>query len=303
MVNITKGMLALALAAGCGTLTVHVPQEDGGSGTDVDGGTDTDGGGDVDADTDADADSDTDADADSDTDSDADVDTDTGTICVPPSLWDLGAQGPQPGNFTPTYVGITMDGVIEGGDVYDVSFDGADASAWVVFSFYDSAVAYQCRVVFDASIAANPTAAPPVPSGQTIFDSWALTLVANTGNSDCPTMQGGFGYTDVRDWIASRSYWGVAYGEMVDLRPELQALVNSYYPGAWATDWAPNVMAIFVDFGTPQVGESGWAFNYDHTCYDVTTGTTPNPVPTGAINSKYVGGVGAYTVFNLNVIP
>ncbi len=264
----------------------------------------------TDADTDADADSDTDADADTDTDSDADADTDTDPPCVPPDLWDLGPQAPSGPSFAPQYVGVMMDGVIEPatGEMVDMSIDAMAVSAWVTFLFLDVNVNYQCQVIFDASQAATPTSNPPVSNGQTIFESYALSFPAASGWTDCGNMTGFPGYSDPRQWLADRAYWGVAYGEMDELRVPLaqavtQGLLGKSWPADWATGWAPYVFAIFVDVGATVAYEAGWSFLYPHTCYDIASGTTPSAAPVAGPLDGYAGSVGVWTILNMSLIP
>ena len=73
--------------------------------------------------------------------------------------------------------------------------------------------------------------------------------------------------------------------------------------GTWAADWQGKVFGIYLDIGTGTALESGYTFNYDHLCYDVSSGALPRSAPTGSPLDGYVGGGAPYWIYPIQSIP
>jgi hypothetical protein len=285
-------LFSLVLVAGCGSLGAYNPEFlDSGDLADIAAG---------DADTDADADADADVDADTDSDTDP---------CVPPDVWDLGAQGPAAGQFSPTYVGVSLWGIVETGSLYDYNIDGTDGSAFLVFDFFDGTGMLQCSAIFDASTTSSPSNTGwTTDSGGVVWEGYAFALNGNDGFTDCNSMDGSLGYTDVRNWAASRS-WRVGIGAMTSgLRSSLQSAVDATFgAGTWASDWDPYVLAQFVDFSGPQALESSYTMVFPHECYEMTTTGTgtlqPDSAPNAGPIDGYLGSSGAWTIVTMAALP
>ncbi len=283
-------VLALAaIIAGCGNLGAYNPEF-------------------VDSDDLADADVDADADADSDSDSDSDSDADTDD-CDPPELWDLGAVGPIAGNMSPTYVGVSLWGILENGAIYDYGIDGVDASAYLVFDLFDGNGGLLCSAIFDASTSWSPSNANWITdTGGTVWEGYSFSLNGNDGFTDCGNLDGTLGYADVRLWAASRT-WRIGIGGMTSsMRADLQSAVDGALgAGTWASEWDPYVLSQYVDFGGANALETTYTMAFPHTCYDMTTNGTGSLTPNNAANSGpvngYLGSSGAWTIVNMGQLP
>ncbi|NCG18733.1 MAG: hypothetical protein GWP91_06950 [Rhodobacterales bacterium] len=217
--------------------------------------------------------------------------TGTTSSCNPPNLFDLTPTGPAGGNTTPVWVGIGFDGIADGGDIVDMQLNGTDSSAWLTYHFYDDVFALICSAIFDASTSLTPSAgAWNTASGGIVHEGWSINLTTNSGFTDYPTFAG-VGHTDARGWAAARS-WRIGIGEMVDIETSLRPVVESTNPGDWNTLFAGKAFSLYLDLGTANDQEVGYAFQYTHSCYDVNASSTVTNAPTGA--AGYNGYVTAY---------
>jgi hypothetical protein len=231
--------------------------------------------------------------------------TESTAACDPPEVWDLGALEPVPsGALVPAWIGVWMDGIVDGGSLVDMSFDGVDSSAWLVFTLYDDDLDFLCQAIFDASDAAEATAVWATDSGGEVFAAWELTLDAADGFTSCPELnEGAFGTEDVRTWLAAQS-WGVGFGALEGLQPLLQALVESASPGTWASAWEPYAFATYVHVdGWPAAVEAGYLLQFPHGCFDVASTAAPLPRPEAADEIiGYVGAPGDLVVFDADLL-
>lgn len=249
-------------------------------------------------------DADTDADADADSDADADVDTDTDIApCEPPELWDLGAVGPVAGNISPVYVGITLWGIVENGVIYDYNIDGADGSAYFVADLFDGAGALMCSAIFDASTTSTQSNGNWVTdTGGIVWEGYDFTLNGVDGYTDCPNLDGSLGYSDVRAWVASRSWRVGLGGTTATFAADLQAAVVGG-GGNWALDWAPYVVSQYIDVGGPTAVEGSYTMVYPHTCYDLAGTPAPGAAPGAGPVNGYLGSSGSYWIMPVATLP
>ncbi len=226
-----------------------------------------------------------------------------GDECEAPELWDFGAQGPTGGNFNPTYFGVVIEGVIEGGDVYDFVLDAEELSAYIAFDFYDANANALCSAVFDASDSLIPTTGWSTDSGGVVYEGYEVAVDPNQGWTNCANLNAGnWGTTDVRSWVAQRSI-RIGIGE---LNGQLyNDLESAFGVATWNADWAPYVLGTYIDIGLASAKQHGFVFAYDHDCYELdSAGANLQYAPTGPVDlNGLLTGSESGLVFNMAMVP
>ena len=203
-----------------------------------------------------------------------------GSSCSWPELDLTVSSGPTPGPiFNPYYVGVEAVFVAEDSVVYDWEYDGSVDTAYVEFTFYDSAMATTCSVLFDLT-GATPASGWTTDSGGVVFEGWEFE--PTDGYTSCrPVNAATWGSTDLRAVLASWS-WGLGVGEMVDLTTDLSAAVTAG-GGDWATDWEPYVASgyLWSDLWGEAL-ELSYVWRDEEACGVITQDGSGNPVSLAA---------------------
>lgn len=223
--------------------------------------------------------------------------------CVPPNV-NQPSQGPAGGtNLDPAWVGFWMDGIVDGTAIEDFAIDGAPVSAWFYVGAYDASFNLICQTIFDASTMTSTTA-PWSSNGGVVYKAWNLNLVANSGWTDCPSLNTSkYGTTDMRVFVANKVQ-GFGYGELDKNYTDVKSWIDTKYPGTWNADWGPHVFGTYVKMAnSAQAWEIGFAFQFADICYDVTSGSAALAVPAGPAGLNGYIQPDVWTVLDPEALP
>ncbi len=182
----------------------------------------------------------------------------------------------------PVFMGWSFQGILDEGirDYIDPD-TGEEASARLVFQFFDEGFEELCRVEYDASLGVRRDPLI-VESGARLLQTYQVGLF--NGLSSCPEVDPLiYGFSDLRTYIEQFD-WGFAVGEMVELEAPLSQ--------AFGEDWPTQSQFIYSVYWT-QDGlfgdEQGYGFAVDtNQCYRGDLGfALPTPDPEQPLPPAY----------------
>ena len=97
------------------------------------------------------------------------------------------------------------------------------------------------------------------------FEEWDGAIDSAMASTDCPSVDPAtWGVSDVRDYFGQYA-WPVAIGQM----DPVTATTWQGGLGAWATDYQPYAMSLWLDLGVGYQYEVGLEIGYSRTCQDM----------------------------------
>jgi hypothetical protein len=188
----------------------------------------------------------------------------------------------------PVYARLHWSGIQVGSHFEDSS----QGTARFEIELLDASRNPACTITYDLSGGAAPHQ-HEVYTTEGGGDFWQpVSLELDDSVTDCLA----YGGADLRQRLAPIP-WAVALGPLDTIAQELEADVLDA-GGDWANDWAPYVLGAFVHLEDGVLLETGYAFLYEATCDNVTTGgggaLTPVPAPVDGIPDHFMEVTGTH---------